>query len=128
KEVEKAGLHRDGGRWLTKACAAVVDALDDGREATSTELRAEIPLLGGTITYGEGKSGGAEVPVGPRVLTVLSAEGMVVRATNDGSWAVSRPRWASMRAWLGDDLAEVPADEALAGMVARWLRAFGPGT
>src|SRR5690606_20555098 len=83
---------------------------------------------GGTITYGEGKSWGAEVPVGPRVLTVLSAEGMVVRATNDGSWAVSRPRWASMRAWLGDDLAEVPADEALAGMVARWLRAFGPGT
>ena len=32
--------------------------LADGREATSSELRKEIPLLEGSIAYGEGKSWG----------------------------------------------------------------------
>ena len=70
-------------------------ALADGREATSSQLRDEIPLLQGSIAYGEGKSWGGPVPIGPRVLTTLSAAGLIVRASNDGGWTTSRPRWAS---------------------------------
>ena len=47
--------------------------------------------------------------VGPRVLTVLSAAGRVVRASILGAWNTSRPRWALMRDWLGYDL-EPPAE------------------
>jgi len=128
RDVEKAGLQRDGERWLSRACAEVLAVLADGREATSPELRDEIGLLEGSITYGEGKSWGGQAPVGPRVLTTLSAAGQIVRASNDGAWTVSRPRWASMRAWLGEDIAPLPAAEGVAGLVSRWLRAFGPGT
>ena len=128
REVEKGGLHRDGAAWLSKAGEAVMEALADGRELTSTELRREIPLLEGTITYGQGKSWGGENPVGPRVLTVLSAQGRVVRASNDGAWTTSRPRWASMKAWTGQQLPEVDRDEGLAVLVRGWLAAFGPGT
>lgn len=128
RDVEKAGLHRDGERWLSGAWAEVVAALGDGREATSTQLRDEIPALEGSIAYGEGKSWGGQVPVGPRVLTTLSAGGRIVRATNYGAWNTSRPRWASMESWLGEDLAPPPEAEGVAGMVERWLRAFGPGT
>lgn len=128
RAVEKAGLQRDGAAWLDKAKRAVVEALADGRELTSTELRREIPLLEGTIFYGPGKSWGGEMPVGPRVLTVLSAEGRVVRASNDGAWTTSRPRWAAMEAWIGQPVPEVDPAEGLAALVRGWLAAFGPGT
>lgn len=128
RDVEKAGLHRDGDKWLSRAGGAVVAALAAGREATSSELRAEIPLLEGSITYGEGKSWGGQMPIAPRVLTTLAAAGQIVRATNDGRWTTSRPRWTSMRSWLGEELPAVPEADGIAALVERWLRAFGPGT
>jgi hypothetical protein len=128
RQVERAGLHADGEAWLDAASAAVLEALSGGREATSTELRKEIPLLEGRLTYGEGRSWGGSMPVGPRVLTVLSAAGRVVRASNEGAWFVSRPRWAMMEDWLCGELATPSEAEGVAGLVERWLRAFGPGT
>jgi hypothetical protein len=128
RDVEKAGMHRDGERWLSRASEEVLSALSDGREATSTELRAEIPSLEGAIEYGKGKSWGGRMPVGPRVLTTLSAAGRVVRASNNGTWTTSRPRWAATKWWLGNEIAPRPEDEGVARLVEEWLRAFGPGT
>ena len=101
RQVEEAGLQKNGERWLKKASEQVLSVLSDGREATSSELRDLIPSLEGSISYGEGKSWGGSLPVGPRVLTTLSAAGRIVRASNDGGWTVSRPRWASTASWLG---------------------------
>ncbi len=128
KDVEKAGLHGDGEQWLDEVSGHVLQALSGGREATSSELRAEIPLLDASIDYGIGKSWGGRVPFAPRVLTVLSAEGKVVRASNNGSWRVSRPAWTSTESWLGAGIA--PCDEAdgVRALVESWLRVFGPGT
>jgi hypothetical protein len=128
RHVEEAGLRKNGARWLSKASEQVMAALSDGREATSSELRDEIPLLEGSMAYGEGKSWAGNLPFGPRVLTTLSAAGRVVRASNDGGWTTSRPRWTSMEAWLGEELAAPSVAEGIAGLVERWLRAFGPGT
>ncbi len=117
KEVEQVGLQKDGQRWLSAASKQVLEALSDGREATASELRKEIPALEGSMTYGEGKSWGGKVSVGPRVLTILSASGLIVRASNDGAWTASRPRWASMESWLGAPL-EPPAEaDGVAGLV-----------
>ena len=128
RDVEKAGLQKDGARWLKKASEQVMSVLSDGREATSSELRDEIPALEGSIVYGEGKSWGGKVPVGPRVLTTLSSAGRIVRASNDGGWTTSRPRWATTASWLGEEIARCTDAEGVAGLVERWLRAFGPGT
>jgi hypothetical protein len=128
RDVEKAGLHGDGERWLADASQAVLAALSDGREATSSELRAELPLLEGSIVYGEGKPWGGPVPIGPRVLGTLSAAGRIVRASNNGGWFTSRPRWASMKSWLGEELRPPGEREGVARLVEQWLRAFGPGT
>jgi Winged helix DNA-binding domain len=127
-DVEKAGLRKDGARWLRDTSGQVLALLADGREATSSELRKEIPLLEGSIVYGEGKSWGGKLSVGPRVLTTLSAAGKVVRATNAGAWTTSRPRWASMRSWLGEELVPSADADGERGLVERWLRAFGPAT
>ncbi len=128
RDVEAAGLHRDGERWLSEAGEQVLAVLADGREATSSELRDAIPALAGSITYGAGKSWGGQVPVGPRVLTTLSAAGRIVRASNDGRWTTSRPRWAAMASWLGEEIAPRSEAEGVAGLVEQWLRVFGPGT
>jgi Winged helix DNA-binding domain len=128
RDVERAALHADGEAWLEEACRDVLAALSGGREARSAELRREIPLLEGSFAYGEGRSWGGKISIGPRVLTVLSAGGRVVRASNDGPWYTSRPRWASMEDWLGGELVAPAEAEGVAGLVERWLRAFGPGT
>lgn len=127
-DVERAGLHADGAAWLEAACAAVLGALADGREATMAELRDELPLLEGAITYGEGKPWAGSMPLGPRVLTVLSAEGEIVRTTNAGGWNVSRPRWSATRVWLGEAIEPLSEIEGVTLLTERWLRAFGPGT
>jgi hypothetical protein len=128
KQVEEAGLQRDGARWLADACDQVLAALADGREASSSELRKEIASLEGAMTYGEGRSWGGRISVGPRVLTILSAEGRIVRATNAGGWHVSRPRWALTTSWLGEPIEALSPEDGTAGLVRAWLGAFGPGT
>lgn len=128
KEVEGAGMYADGAAWLSAAEEQVVAALAGGREATSSELRAEIPLLQGSIVYAEGKPWGGPAPVGPRVLTVMSAAGLLLRGSNDGGWNVSRPRWSTTTSWLGRPLSPPDEPTGTAALVAHWLRAFGPGT
>lgn len=128
QDVETAGMHRDGARWLDDASTQVLAVLADGREATSSELRDEIPVLEGSIVYGEGKSWGGKMSIGPRVLTTLAAAGQIVRASNDGAWTTSRPRWASMASWLGAPIDAPSERDGTAWLVERWLRAFGPGT
>jgi hypothetical protein len=126
--VEKAGLQADGERWLARAERKVLAALADGREATSSELREEIPELEGSIEYGAERSWGGRMSVGPRVLTVLSAAGEIVRGSNAGAWTTSRPRWTAPTAWLGEKVAAIEEPDGVAGLVEQWLRAFGPGT
>ncbi len=128
KDVEAAGLHTDGEQWLTEACAHVLDALSGGREATSTELRKEIPHIDSAIDYGTGKSWAGKVAFAPRVLTVLSASGKVVRASNNGAWRISRPSWATTESWLGAEIEPCTEDDGVRGLVELWLRRFGPGT
>ena len=92
----------DGERWVEQACAAVLRHLGEHGPASSTELRAALPELAGTYDPAPGKRWGGEVPMAPRVLTMLSARGDVVRGPNDGTWTTSRPRWAATADWLGD--------------------------
>ena len=51
-----------------------------------------------------------------------------MRGSNDGGWFTARPRWAAMSAWLGEPLAPPSEADAVATLVERWLRVFGPGT
>lgn len=124
-DVVKAGVASDGERWLDRAAAAVLQYLGEHGPTTSTELRSALPELAGSYDPAPGKRWGGATPIAPRVLTVLSARGDIVRGPNDGTWTASRPRWAATADWLG--ALEMPAD-AQAALVRRWLRTFGPAT
>lgn len=128
KDIEKSGVAPNGDQWLDTACREVLAALSEGREATSAELRAEIPLLDASMDYGIGKPWGGKMSFAPRVLTVLSASGKVVRASNRGAWRISRPAWTTAASWLGEDIETRDQTEGVRALVESWLRAFGPGT
>lgn len=128
KDVQKAGLAADGAAWLAAAARAACEELERLGEASWSELRDAVPALAGSIEYAPDKPYGGRAPVGPRVLTTLSAAGKILRGPNQGSWQVSRPRWVHTGRWLGAE-PEVPAEAvARAELVRRWLYAFGPAT
>ena len=128
KEIEGAGLARDGAAWLEEAKAAVLATLAHGAALTAQELREQVPALAGRLELAPGKPYGTNVPVAPRVLTQLGVEGRLVRGENAGHWRLSKPRWTRMTDWLGDVPPAAKADEGYAELVRRWLGAFGPGT
>ena len=127
-DAQKAQITADGEKWLERAGAAVLRYLAEHGDASAKELRAALPELAGPHDYAPGKSWGGETPLAPRVLTVLSVRGDIVRGPNDGAWTVSRPRWVQVADWLGDIVDAAPPELARAELVSRWLRAFGPAT
>ena len=128
RDVERQGLHRDGRRWLDDASAQVLALLADGRPRNSVELRDELPTLAGSYRQGAGTTWEGTVSIGPRVLTVLSARGLLVRGPSEGHWRVPRHRWVLRDAWTGSERETWTEREGTAWLVQRWLRAFGPGT
>ncbi len=127
-DAQKASITDDGDKWLDNACAAVLRHLAECRQASAKELRAALPELAGRYDYAPGKRWGGETPLAPRVLTVLSVRGDIVRGTNDGAWTVSRPRWTPMADWLSAAVETAGPEAARTELVRRWLHAFGPAT
>jgi hypothetical protein len=127
-DAQKAGVAADGQVWLDAACTAVLRHLAEHGAASAKELREALPELAGRYDYAPGKRWGGETPLAPRVLTVLSVRGDIVRGPNDGAWTVSRPRWTPMAAWLSSVWEPEAPEVARAELVRRWLRAFGPAT
>jgi len=127
-DIEKSGVAANGEAWLGHASTAVLDHLAEHGPTSARELRTALPELAGSYDPAPGKRWGGDTPVAPRVLTVLSVEGFIVRGPNDGTWTTSRPRWASTSAWLGAAGDPTAAEAARAVVIRAWLRAFGPAT
>ena len=129
KDVDKAGLYPDGERWLARcerrgAARRSRTAVRRARASCATRSRSSK----GRSSTGSASPGAGRCRLARACLTVLSAAGRIVRASNSGAWISSRPRWTSMEAWLGEPLDPPPAPEGVAGLVERWLRSFGPGS
>ena len=127
-DAQKAGISDNGDTWLDTACAAVLRHLAEHGAASAKELRAALSELAGRYDYAPGKRWGGETPLAPRVLTVLSVRGDIVRGPNDGAWTISRPRWTPMGDWLPSVSESEAPEVARAELVHRWLRAYGPAT
>ena len=128
KDTAAHGVADDGAAWLEAARAAVLHRLEGSGPMTARQLREELPELAGTVTVSPDKKYGGTYHLAPRVLTLLGAEGRIVRGPNDGHWRLSRPTWTLMRDWLGAPVSPVGSEEGYAELVGRWLRTFGPGT
>ncbi|MEZ0578672.1 winged helix DNA-binding domain-containing protein [Nocardioides sp. MH1] len=127
--VTEAGIADDPGPWIDAVAGDVLDVLADGVARTTKELRALVPALEGRVTIGtRATRWSAEVPVGAWVMTMLGAEGRVVRGANAGHWRLNKPSWVRTDRWLGGPPEPWPEDAGYAELVRRWLATFGPGT
>jgi hypothetical protein len=130
KDLRATGRTDTPEAWLDAAREDVLAALcsGGGEGLTTTELREAVPALAGTVVVNPGTRWGGEVPLGPRVLTVLGAEGVIVRGRNAGHWRVSKHRWVRTADWLGEVPAPLEPAAGYAALVRGWLWTFGPGT
>ncbi len=128
KMLEGQGLSSDDETWLTGVEARTLEALAARGEATAAELTEDVPELGEKLSVGEGKSWAGTVGISTRVLFLLAAEARILRARPLGTWISSQYRWTRTETWLEGGLRDIPAPEACADLLRRWLRTFGPGT
>jgi len=121
RQVQESGIAADGGSWLKEVGEATVRALEARGTATGAELAQDEPRLRAQIVYAAGKSYGGPVNVTTRLLTLLSAEGLLVRGRPRGGWTSSQFTW-----FAAGDQPRRPAAAARTELARRWLLAFGP--
>ena len=127
QEVQATGLADDGLDWTRHHLDLLRRLLADEGPLTAAEIRERLPALDARVTRGKGAYR-AEVAISGRIIVALAATGAIVRGTNDGGWKLSRPRWTTAAAWLGEEPRPQPERPAYAALVTAWLRSFGPGT
>jgi hypothetical protein len=128
KEIEKAGIAKEGGRWLDKAGVEALAALEARGEAFAAELSADVPRLRKKIQYGAGKRWAGSVGMTTWVLFLLAAEGRIVRGRPRGAWTSSQWSWAPAASWLEAPLPRLEQEAARAELTRRWLASHGPAT
>ena len=121
RRVQDSGIAADGGSWLKEVGEATVRALEARGTATGAELAQDEPRLRAQIVYAADKSYGGPVNVTTRLLTLLSAEGLIVRGRPRGGWTSSQFTW-----FAAGDQPRPPAAAARAELARRWLFGFGP--
>lgn len=121
-----AFLAEGGGwdeKWLAAAEQAVLAELDASGPLAGSELSARVPALREQVTVAVGKPYETTQAVASRILRTMAAENRLRRDRPRGSWTSSQFRWVP-----GEPLPQLPAAEARAELVRRWLAAYGPGT
>jgi hypothetical protein len=113
----------DPAAWLDEVTDATEQALKRRGEATGVQLAQDVPRLRTEIPMAVGKSYGGNQKLTPWILLLLAAEGRIERGRPRGSWLNNQWRWLP-----GAPMEQLPAAEARAALVRRWLTAFGPGT
>jgi hypothetical protein len=121
--IETSGIAADGASWLKEVGESTVRALASRGTATGVQLAADEPRLRAQITSAQDKTYGGPVNVTTRLLTLLSAEGLIVRGRPRGGWTSSQFTW-----FAAAGQAQPPAAAARTELARRWLAAFGPAT
>jgi hypothetical protein len=127
RRVEESGIAADGANWLNEVGEATVQALAARGSATGSELAKDEPRLRAQIVYAADKSYGGPVNVTTRLLTLLSAEGLIVRGRPRGGWTSSQFTWSAAPDQPRPTAAlSIPG--ARAELARRWLHGFGPAS
>jgi Winged helix DNA-binding domain len=121
RQVQESGIATDAPAWLSDVGQATVRALAARGTATGAELARAEPRLRAQIVYAENKSYGGPVNITTRLLTLLSAEGLIVRGRPRGGWTSTQFEWS-----VAEDRQDLSAAAARTELARRWLWAFGP--
>lgn len=123
RDLVRAGIADDGEAWLSRAASAVVEVLDENGALSAAQIRALVPAIDLTVPTTAGETWSA-----PQVLTLLGAEGTIMRGPSVGDFPTARPLWTLPSIWLDEPLDGWDAAGGYREIIRRWLFAFGPGT
>jgi hypothetical protein len=126
KFLDAAGVGDEA--WLKQVEEATAQALAARGEAVGADLAADVPELRTKVSLNEGKAYGGSQHITTWVLSLLAADGRIVRGRPRGTWTSSQYRWSPVEAWLPGGLAEWPVERARVELVRRWLARYGPAT
>ena len=121
-----AGGVDDPDAWLEQVEEVAVDVIGRLGVATPADLAAADERLATTIVLSPGTRNETTVRIASRVLTVLGAQGRVVRGRPKGSWASTQFQWSTLHDWAPAAAVAVDPLQAEAALARRWLARFGP--
>jgi Winged helix DNA-binding domain len=119
--VAEAGIAPDAATWLKEVGEGTLRALAARGSATAAELAADEPRLRTQIIAAQDNPYGGAVNLTTRLLTLLSAEGLMVRGRPRGGWTSTQFAWS-----IAPERTDLEALAARAELARRWLAAFGP--
>ncbi|AWB93766.1 winged helix DNA-binding domain-containing protein [Aeromicrobium chenweiae] len=125
--LEAAGV-RDVEPWLGEVERVAVDHVRAAGEVTSAELAALDERLATRVVLSAGSRFETTQKIASRLLTILSADGGVVRTRPRGSWTSSQFRWSTLDLWAPQATATIDPVEAEATLARLWLARFGPAS
>lgn len=103
----------DPAKWLRSLEDAALQALAArGGGATGAQLSADEPMLRTQLVYAPDKSYGGAANITSRVLTLIAAEGRMIRGHRRGGWSSGQFEWFLPEAWLRARGDEAPAADA----------------
>ncbi|MGB3770418.1 MAG: winged helix DNA-binding domain-containing protein [Rhodococcus sp. (in: high G+C Gram-positive bacteria)] len=114
--------------WLARVESAVDAALAASGTATGAELSKAVPELRTAFLPTTDKVYDVRRYVTSSVLTLLSAEGRIVRVEPRGTWTSRHHTWAPVSYWWPDGVPTVDEASARIELARLWLEAFGPAT
>ncbi len=116
----------DVSAWLDDLASRVECALGERGAATGAQLSAAEPRLRTSIL--------ARTPsdrlqnVTASLLTLMGAEGRLVRSTPTGAWTSRQHRWEDIGRWWPGGIPARDVGQARQALARRWLTRFGPAT
>ncbi len=121
-------LGPDVAGWLADVEDSTERALAARGEATASQLAADEPRLRTAQLPTTDKRWDIRRNVTTRVLTLMGAEGRIVRGRPRGPWTSRHHTWEPATRWWPAGIPVVPETDARATLARRWLEVFGPAT
>jgi hypothetical protein len=118
----------DAAAFLADAERQVHAALHEHGPLDGASLSGAAPALRTAFLPTTDKSWDVRRTATSQLLSMLSAEGAVVRGEPRGSWSSNRHVWSPMDDWFPGGVPDVDEPTARAELARAWLAAFGPAT
>ncbi|AYY15747.1 winged helix DNA-binding domain-containing protein [Actinobacteria bacterium YIM 96077] len=121
-------LGTDIESWLADVEDGAEKALLARGPAFASELSEDEPRLRTALLPTTNKAWDVKQNITSHVLTLLGAEGRLVRGRPGGSWVSRMHRWVPSRQIWPEGMPHVDQDVARTRLAQAWLRAFGPAS
>ena len=112
--------------WLESIETSVEAALAKRGSATAAQLSTDEPRLRTALLPTSDKKWDVKRNITSQVLTLMAAEGRMVRCEPRGAWTSRAHTWEPGASWWPGGIADVP--NAKAALIEQYLRRFGPAT